>query len=120
MSKTNKYIIISGAFLLAAILISSPAFASTVMGRDMVDKNKKVYQLSLHNKSIHRKISGQITSINGDILTLQNKKGMVYRVDTGAAKIMKRGKAILLSDVRVGDRVAVVGVISGQHTNVQK
>ena len=114
MSTTNKYIIISGAFLLAVIFMSSPAFASSITNNSENDKSIKIYQVNLNNKSLHRRITGKVVSIDGNILSLLGKKNVVYSVDISSAKIMKSGTSIVLENVALGDTVAVVGVISGR------
>lgn len=117
MSKTNKYIIISGAFLLAVMFMSAPAFADPLV---KTDKNKGVNQVSLSNKSLHKRIVGRVVAIKDTVLRLKCRKGIIYNVDVSNAKIMKHGSAIILPDIYVGDTVAVVGVISGQNINATK
>ncbi len=59
-------------------------------------------------------VFGTVISIKGDIISIQNKKGVIYTVDTNNTKIMKDKKTVLsLSDITVGDPLIILGQVSG-------
>lgn len=61
---------------------------------------------------------GAITSVNGNVVTITDKSGVVFTVDATNAKISKGfgefGTTIALADLKVGDEVGVLGTKSGQ------
>ena len=58
-------------------------------------------------------IGGVVSSINGTILVVTNKSGIVYTINAGSATTTKSGAISTLSNVLVGDNVVVQGAING-------
>ncbi len=59
-------------------------------------------------------VFGEVTNINGNIITITNKKGISYDIDASTAKIMKdRDTDITLAEVKIGDSLMVLGTVSG-------
>ncbi len=61
-------------------------------------------------------IHGTVTAINGSIIAMQESTdgaGTVYSVDAADAAVKTRGDEAALSDIEVGDRIAVHGTING-------
>lgn len=65
-------------------------------------------------KNFKSGIVGEVTAVNGNILTVSAKSGTSYTVNTSGAKLQKeQGVAINLSDIKVGDSVLIQGSVSG-------
>ena len=62
--------------------------------------------------------SGKVTAINGTTVTLMKNKSVTLTVDASSATFKKgfgkNAKTIAASDIAVGDRLTVVGTISGE------
>ena len=61
--------------------------------------------------------SGKVTAVTGSTITLVKNKTVTYTVNVGSATLTKgfgkNAKTILASDVVVGDRLTVIGSLSG-------
>jgi len=61
--------------------------------------------------------SGKVTAVSGSTITLVKNKNVTYTVDVGSATFKKgfgkNAKTISASDVSVGDRLTVVGTLTG-------
>jgi hypothetical protein len=61
--------------------------------------------------------SGKVTAVNGTTITLVKNKTTTYTVNAGSATLTKgfgkNAKSITLADVAVGDRLTVIGTLSG-------
>lgn len=77
-----------------------------------------------HGMGTRPAVVGQITAINGSSLSVESKRfgkdedtggvtSTIYAVDASGATIYKNGSTVSLSDVVVGDFVAVQGTVSG-------
>ena len=65
--------------------------------------------------------SGKVTAVSGSTITLVKNKTTTYTVDVGSATLTKgfgkNAKAIVATDVVVGDRLTVVGTLSGSNVH---
>ncbi len=95
------------------ITIVAVVFIAASMG---YTKNASA-QTDLTHKSIFAHLPGvfgEVTGINGNIITITNKKGVSYVIDASSAKIMRdRNTNISLSDVKIGDSLVIMGTVSG-------
>ena len=61
--------------------------------------------------------SGKVTAVNGTTITLVKNKTTTYTVNAGSATLTKgfgkNAKPITVADVAVGDRLTVIGTLSG-------
>jgi hypothetical protein len=66
---------------------------------------------------------GTVTSINGNIITLNSRKDQSYTVDVSAATFSKglRGASLIsLADIKVGDVLSVAGTVNGTSVAATK
>ena len=63
--------------------------------------------------------SGKVTAVSGMTITMMKNKNVTLTVDTSSATFKKgfgkNAKTIAASDIAVGDRLTVVGTISGEN-----
>ncbi len=112
--------IVTGAIALS-LLIGSPTFAVSVEGAHAVRASEQATRRqSIHKKKGHH-IVGVVTGISGSVFTLQTHAGkksinagkalsadIHTGVDTG---FEKNGLKAILSDIQVGHKVIVNGVV---------
>jgi hypothetical protein len=58
-------------------------------------------------------ISGTVSAINGNIITVTDRKNVAYSVDATSATVTKNGDASSISGIIVGDKVMVSGTVNG-------
>ncbi len=58
-------------------------------------------------------VAGQVTAINGTILTVTNKANVTYTVEAGTSKVIVDGNTSTLGSVKVGDMVILQGAVNG-------
>jgi len=65
-------------------------------------------------------LNGKVTAVSGSTITVQGNNGTVYTVQTASAKVYARGFALVsVGDVKVGDRVEVLGTISATSATAE-
>lgn len=106
---------------LAAVMFTASAlgFSGVVLAESNgTSSSWKSSQDTIKNYLKHAPgVTGQVTSINGVILTITSRNNTVYTVDTSTAKIVKnRNTIITLADIKVGDTIMAQGTVTG--TNV--
>jgi len=57
------------------------------------------------------KLAGTVSAVDGYSVVFSTAKGISYTADANNSKITRRGKKVPVSDIEVGDKVAVVGVV---------
>jgi len=57
-------------------------------------------------------VTGTVSAVNGNTVTITNSDGISYTVDASSAKITKM-ETLSVSDIQVGDTVGVEGTVSG-------
>ncbi len=128
---TKKYLIATGAVSLA-LLTAMPAFADTEKnGKD----NNGLHLGSIvrlfndkHNDDDKRdndkkhatttaqgtvSISGKVTAVNGNTITLSGKDGATYTVNAAGAAITAENRTLAITDIKVGDTLKVNGTLTG-------
>ena len=58
-------------------------------------------------------IGGTVSAISGTTLTLSNRGGVSFSVDTSQASIMKQGATTTVSTLAIGDSIIVQGTVNG-------
>lgn len=136
----NKKHIIATSVAAATLLIGMPAFADSDRSdkRDwngihlgsitrLLDNDKRGNSYTHDwrgDKKDHKKdkgdsatstiaVSGTVTAINSTVLTISGANSAIYTVQTASASLSSGGRAIALSEIRVGDSVKVKGTMSG-------
>ena len=98
----SKKFIVACSLSALALVATVPALAATNNAQ--------------HQRFGQPAISGPVTAVNGNTITLTGANGTVYTIDATSAKIRKSGATIQVSGIAVGDTLAVRGTVSG--TNV--
>jgi hypothetical protein len=61
------------------------------------------------------KLAGTVSAVDGYSVVFSTAKGISYTADATNSKITRRGKEIPVSNIEVGDKVSIVGVVSGSN-----
>ncbi len=61
------------------------------------------------------KLSGTVSAVDGYSVVFTTANGVSYTADATNSKITSRGKEISVSNIEIGDKVATVGVVSGNN-----
>ena len=65
-------------------------------------------------------VVGNVTVINGNTITVKSENGSVYTVNAASANVYSKSQTqVTLSDVKIGDKVQVMGDISGTSVSAQ-
>ncbi len=113
---SKRSVFLAGSAVALSLLFSTQAFAEAPQGvHSGVAKHSTVHSGML-------RASGKVTAINGNTLTVTNKKGVVFTVDATNASIvnMKDKSPMMVSQVLVGDTVAVKGTMVGTNVTATK
>lgn len=101
---------------LAAIMFTAGAlgFSGVVLAEDS-QASWKSSQEHIKNYLKHAPgVSGRVTAISGNSITLTSKSNILYTVDVSGAKIVKnRNTIITIADIKVGDTLMVQGTVTG-------
>ncbi len=82
---SRKYIILTGTVVVLSLFTASPALAAT----------KKTVEI------------GTVSSVEGNLLTIEVKKGKKYTIDASSAEVVKGSEIIDVSDIQAGDTLIV-------------
>lgn len=108
----KSFIIVSG--MAFTLLISSPAFATTLNG---LEQSQNINKVGRFNRGAQRMISGvfgQVVSVTGNTITVNGKDGKIYSIDATNAKIFKsKDNSLVITDIKIGDTLIVKGKVSG-------
>lgn len=63
--------------------------------------------------TVNVNLVGTVTAVSGSTLTLSGQNGATYSVDAANASITGGGQTHVLADIKVGDKLAVHGTLSG-------
>ena len=104
---------IRNSFTLANLLVNDKiSVRGTINGTNITATS--ITDKSLFGRTV---FSGKVTAVTGSTITLVNHKTLTYTVNVGSATLTKgfgkNAKTILFSDVVVGDRLTVIGSLSG-------
>ena len=104
---------IGDAFTLASILPNDEiSVRGTVTGTNVVATS--ISDKSYTDRTI---FPGKVVSVSGSTITLMKDKNTTYTVNVGSATVTKgfgkNSKTISISDIAVGDRLAVIGSLAG-------
>ena len=104
---------IGNTLTLASLLVNDKiSVHGTISGTNVTATS--ISDRSLFERTV---FSGKVTAVSGTTITLVNNKTVSYTVNVGSATLKKgfgkNAKTILFSDVVVGDRLTVVGSLSG-------
>mgnify|MGYP001589157875 CR=1 FL=1 len=118
MQKKKKYIILTAVVVITLLTTSGSAIAHAMGGKNHIE-------FSFNSKNGHRGggpgMGGAVAAIalNGTSLTITGQDGTTYTVDTSKAKITRgfgpNTEALTLADIKVGDKIGVMGTISGTN-----
>ena len=104
---------IGNAFTLASIV---PNDEITVKGT-ITGTNVVATSISDKSYAARTVFPGKVVSVNGSTITLMKDKNTTYTVNVGSATLTKgfgkNSKTISISDIVVGDRLAVIGSLVG-------
>ncbi len=109
--------------LAAAVIVVSSLGAYKLAGAAEIHSKITSHKVRSFNASSTPVVFGTVETINGTSITLVSiMKGATttYTIDASAAKVIKAGNATsTLSDISVGDRLLVRGVITGTNVSAQ-
>ena len=108
--KNNKLaLIITGGTIVGSLLLGGTTYAATQPS--LTPRNER--RLTAMRPSV----IGTVSTVSGTIINVTDQKGIVHTVDTTNAQITtgfgSTTKSITVSDISIGDAVAVVGTASG-------
>lgn len=109
----SKKALLASGLVIISLVVSATAFASTTY------TTKEGERIGAHIGLIKNKVpavSGTVSAINGNNITLTAKDGSIYTIDATNAKITKNNSVTQISNVAIGDKLLVIGSLSG--TNV--
>lgn len=106
---------------LAAVMFTASAFGFSGIALAEVNSPSSSWKSSQDTIKNYLKhapgVMGQVTSINGSVITINGKNNTVYTIDASTAKIVKnRNTVITIADIKVGDNIMAQGTVTG--TNV--
>jgi len=104
----SKRIILTSGIIIVSLAFSATAFASETMHRTRNFQTKTPA------------VIGTVSSINGESITLNTRKGILYTVDASNAMITKSDSQIKVSDITNGDTLMVVGNIVDNSVSATK
>jgi hypothetical protein len=115
--KKIKNLIVAPLIASAIFLASPTAFAnSPIQGTQIEVRNISNTENVPNTK---KGITGNVTSISGNIVKVRTKEELEYTVDISQATIMKEGFApdenpaiVGTADIKIGDAIAVRGTIA--------
>lgn len=101
----KKSILITGSTLALSLVVVTPTFASSRLGREHILGAGKMG------------VVGEVISISGSNINLVGKYASTtsYIVDASAAKIEKNGTPISVNDIQAHDVLLVRGVVTGNN-----
>ncbi len=114
MQKFSKYFA-AGAMVLAILPVAASANNDGNKGKS-AEHNMNGIMHRILKGSMHKNYSGTVTAVSATNFTITDSKGTVYTVTLAAdAKITRPFStvALVLSDIKVTDKVEVKGTLSG-------
>ncbi|MFA5087074.1 MAG: DUF5666 domain-containing protein [Candidatus Paceibacterota bacterium] len=109
----SKKALLASGLVIISLMVSATAFAATTYS------TKEKENIGAHIGFIRNKVpvvSGTVSAITGNNITLAAKDGSTYIIDATNSKITKNNNVTQLSNIAVGDTILVVGSLNG--TNV--
>ncbi len=114
MSKTSKLkALVAVAVVASAATFSSPTQVSAAV--ETVSRAHHAIVRTKHSSNGIAAVSGTVSGISGNTITLTAQNGTTYSVDASAAKIVKNKTSATLSEVVAGDTLVVRGTVSGNN-----
>ena len=121
--RKNKHKIVSfvaGAMAVGAVMAPSFAFAQTSTSTDQAKTRQSSYaklftKQEMTTRANAKGVTGTVVSVSGATITLTDKKGTTYTVDTTNAKFAGEGliNSFSLANIVPNDKISVRGTISG-------
>ncbi len=93
--------------------ISNIAVGDNLLIQGSVSGNTITATLIRDNIAQRPGISGTVSAINENTITVTDRKNVVYSVDASGASIDKNGTSSSISNIAIGDKVMVFGTVNG-------
>jgi len=106
----SKKITVVSSLIVLSLLITVTTFAATeTSATERSRENHIISKLKFSG------ITGTVVAINNTQITINEKNGNIYTVDTINAKINKGKQTLELSDIKIGDHIVVRGTVNGSN-----
>lgn len=114
MNKSRKALLVGGAAVVS-LIFASPVLADTATSSTPASHTTgTALKHRIVGTAVHKPmVSGTVTAITGNSITLLGKNGTTYTVDATNAKVIKNKVTITVSAIAVGDTLVVSGTTTG-------
>ncbi|MES2060166.1 MAG: hypothetical protein V4438_03995 [Patescibacteria group bacterium] len=112
--------------LAAAMLIISATFSSRVSASTSSGPVQSLQSITISDRSSSESrpgkrkkefqgVAGVVSSVSGQMITIEGKDNTTYIVDASGARVVKKGspEGASLSDIKSGDKLLIKGVVTG-------
>jgi hypothetical protein len=109
-------VIILGTALMLPLASNAQTTASGNAGKNFHKPGiNRTINGSLNKRTANNTVAGTVATINNATLTITDKKGVTYTVDTSAAKLIvgMSSPSAIITSIQTGDKVFVSGTITG-------
>lgn len=113
MHKKYTKNVAKGIIVLSIAILPIATFAENVPNEQGKVHAKGSFEQRAHDKKDYKGITGTVSSIVGTTITLTNKAGVVYTVDSTNAQFPQKPIPETFANVLVGDELSVVGAVTG-------